>query len=770
MRSLHLLVPAAVLLALAAPARAETREHPSLLQIATDGSRTELPLVRGAVHVSVRGPIAQVRLTQTYANPGTSAIEAVYVFPLPHDGAVGGMTMRLGERTITASIRRRDEARAVYQQARDAGQATALLEQERPNIFTQSVANILPGEEIDVDLTYDLLLAPTEDVWELAIPTVVAPRYIPDGVTDADRITPPSDAAATNPMRFDLDIQNGLPIAEVYSPTHTIVTTELADTHYQVALAGSAMNADRDFVLRWRVAVTRPALAVLADKRPGAALGHLALIVQPPPATEDSGPRELVFVVDTSGSMEGPPLDLAKEAMRWALARLGPDDTFRILHFSDHVSGLDDGASLRATDDEVARGLAYVEALHSDGGTEVLPALRAALAGEHAGRTRYVCFMSDGDVGNETEILADLDERLGSDAHFFSFGIGSSANRYVLDELARHGHGVAQVLLLDQDPAAQVEQVFAQVEAPALQGLTVEWDGVTVSDASPAALPDLFSGQPLVIAGRYAAGGKGTVRVHGTRGGREITLRIPVILPDNGGDGDVLGRLWARRRIAETTDEAAITELALTYSLMSAYTSFVAVENGRRTDGTPTTVEVPVAVPYGMSGDTSAENLYVVDGVNTTGLSYAMAGSMSYSDIAVLDRRLTTRRHWRGSVDVGGAISLDGDQGALSLSAGIEHRDSHLRAIGITAAVWNRDLRTLLVTLARWAMFGPLDVRLGAGAAWFVDEGVGLAWQARVALPLGNGGVAPELELRLDGTTFGEDDLVGAGLGIGLRF
>lgn len=777
-----------VLLSAARPSHAEVA-RPALMRIADDGSRVELPLVRGHVHVDVRGPIAQVQLTQTFANPGDDPIEAVYVFPLPNTGAVGGMTMKVDDRTIRASIRRRDDARKIYEQAKADGKTTALLEQERPNVFTQSVANILGGEEIDVALTYDLLLAPSDGVYELAIPTVVGPRYVNERVGDADRISPPIAEPGTgtgNTLGFDLDLEAGLPITEIYSPTHTIVTAETDTSHYQVQLADADMVANKDFVLRWRIEVTSPALAVLAHKDAGAELGHLALIVQPPPAAAEplAGKRELVFVVDTSGSMEGEPIALVRQAMRYALERLDTDDAFRIFKFADGISGFRDGDLQRASSDNVAAALGYVDALDTDGGTEMRHAIKAALSGEPAsGRTRYVSFMTDGFVGDESAILAEVDERIDPSTYLFSFGVGSSVNRHLLDGLAEHGGGVAHYLLLAEPPEPQIEDFYTQMETPMLGHLRVEWEGLDVVDAAPSTQRHLFAGQPVVFSARYRAGGKATVKVTGRRGDQDVTLRIPVVLPDAGGDGDVLARLWARRRIheldagqvsGEQVDVVAeITEIALAHSLMSKYTSFVAVEERKRTSESPTTVEVPVELPEGVSPSLVGQSWQDISlSSGEASMMYSLAGSSAVRHRYLYD----PNRRWRGSLSLGTGLDTAADTGFLSLSGAAELRISDRNALGVTATLWDRDdharMLSLLGTVARWAMFGVFDLRLGAGAAFVPDQGSGLAWQLRLGVPIPLGKrVHPELEIRIDRAHVGEEeDLFGFGGGIGLRF
>jgi len=813
-------------------------ERPRMVSVGADGVETELPLVRGQFHCEVRGPIAQVAVTQSFHNASDQPIEAVYVFPLPERSAVGGMTMHLGTRTIRAVIRKRAEARAEYADAVRAGKTAALLEQERPNVFTQSVANILPGEDIDVELTYDVLLEPDEDQYELALPTVVGPRYIPgepiakvqagggtaadtDRVPDASRISPPIAAPGHSTgatYAIDLDLDAGLPITDVSSPTHDLVVDQLADGHERVTLAAGDMAADKDLVVRWRVVVKSTALAVLADRTGG--VGHLAVVIQPPPtAAVAADPRELELVVDTSGSMDGEPLALVKRAMRRALDGLDPVDAFRIINFSTDVSGFRDGAVVPATAANLRDARSWVNALTTGGGTEMLQGIRAALPGRPAGgRTRYVVFMTDGYIGNEQEILEAVADLRDPMTHLFSFGVGSSVNRYLLDELARVGDGVAGTMLLDEDPAVQIDRFFDRVAAPALSDIAVEWSGVDVEDPTPAALGAVFAGRPVVIAARYKRGGSGTLTVRGRRGGQALELHIPVALPDGAGDGPVLGRLWARRRMAELSgpgrsDPAAaereITELGLAYSLMSPYTSFVAVENRRRTDRPAVQVQVPVDLPEGVSvragaaggelieitgsapiidtgsttqgvtidqsylssiplpgrtymaalgsvaGASSLENAYYVDGINTTGLSFGPLG------------------RWRVSLDATGGYDLHGDRALAGVSPSLERYLGQGIAVGLGGGLWRLDDRSLgsvLATISRWSILRLFDVRLALGLA-FTGADLGPAWQLRFAAPLPIGGtVRPELTLSLDSLMPNEDRVLAGTFGVGLRF
>ena len=811
--------------------RAARAEDERAKLIAVDGvQRSELPLVQAAMQVEVRGPIAQVRLTQRFANPLDHAIEAVYVFPLHQDGAVGAMTMRIGARTIKAEIRERAAARQLYEEARATGRTAALLEQERPNVFTQSVTGIQPGEAIDVELIYDVLLEPVDDLYELALPTVVGPRYIPGAPTgaapagtgvaadtarvpDASRISPPvapPGVTTGNVFTLDIDLDAGLPVTFIDSPTHEVVLSEPSPEHFRIALADLDAVATKDVVLRWRVAATDPTLAVLADKRD--ALGHIALIVQPPRlAARDPSPRELVFVVDTSGSMEGEPLAIARQAMRFALKQMRPDDHFRILNFSSSVSGFAGGARVVASRDQVQRALSFVNGMRSEGGTEMLSGIRAALADPPPdGRTRYVCFMTDGYIGNEIEILAAIRKERPAGTHLFSFGVGSSVNRYLLDEMARQGQGVSQVLLLDDPPQPQIERFYQQLEAPAWTDVHVEWDGLEVLDGTPRALPALFAGAPIVVAARYRRGGRGLVRIRALAGGSAMELEQAIELPDAGGDGAVLGRLWARRRIRELQErllsgpDAAVTKeitaIGLGHALVTPYTSFVAVDQRPRGDGTVETLAVPVALPDGVAvgGVSYSESSWVVEGASTYE-TIVISDSPPMIDPTSTQQGITisdTHTHeaddyipgalghlggprggsgrargelgaaWLGDLDGGLAgelrfgVGLLGARG-LELGAGARLR----------LARDDRAVMTFLLSLAQWSIVRDLGLRLGAG--WSYDrDALGAAWRAELTFPiraLAGERALPVATFGLGRTTAG-DDHTDVGLGLGLRF
>lgn len=617
----------------------------------------ELVLTRTEVKARVIGFVGQVEVKQTFNNPFSETLEAVYVFPLPDRAAVSDMSIQIGERWVHGLIKRRAEAEAMYAKARREGRTAAVLEQERPNVFTQAVTNIEPGAAVVVSIVYDVELGYDHGDYEFVYPMVVGPRHVPgtalprppsgagrapdtDRVPDGSRITPPVRAPgsrAGHDVTMEVVIDPGMKVDKIWSPTHAIDVDQSAgpsSTAFKVSLPKESRIPNKDFVVRYRLARAGPATAVLVEPELGKRGGYFAMLFEPPAiaAAADITPKDLVFVVDTSASMSGEPIALVKRAMREALKQLGPADTFQIVRFSDGTAAF--GApGLTNTPANVRRGMSYLNGIRADGATETLAGLRAALAGKGApGRLRIVCLMTDGFTGDEAGILTDVARTIGSHTRLFAFGIGSSPNRYLLDRLAGIGRGAAHYALLDEDPAERVAAFYRHLQAPVLTDLEIDWRGLEVEHVSPAVLPDVFAGQPVRVVGHFTRDSRREIVVKGRRGGKSVSYRVAVTLvprverePERGAtsqgsatrtrtsaDGSALARLWARARIAELMSEqrrgerpaivAEVTRLALGHGLISKYTSFVAVED-RVVDhqGKRRTVQVPVEMPEGVS-------------------------------------------------------------------------------------------------------------------------------------------------------------------------
>jgi Ca-activated chloride channel family protein len=646
---------AACVLAASVPATATTgkivpRGEGALL-IARDGeAREPLPLLSTSVAASVVGFVAQVRVRQTFNNPFDQPLEAIYVFPLPHDAAVSQLEVTIGDRRITTEIMKRADAAALYAEARAQGRTAALLEQERPNIFTQSVTGIAPGSAVQVDIVYDLALSYRDGAYEFVYPMVVGPRHVPgaatgappgghgtapdtDQVPDGSRITPPSLPAGERSGRhvsLEVTIDPGKPIRAITSPTHEIAVDrggEDSPTAVRVTLVGRDRLPNKDFVLRYRLADASPVASLLAHRDPAGQGGTFALLVEPPRAPRAAAvrPRELVFVIDTSGSMAGRPLALMKAAMRRAIGELHPRDTFRIVTFAGAPAELGE-APLPGRPAARRRALAWLDRLEAAGSTELLAGLTAALAGAPAGgRLRVVCFMTDGYVGNEKAVLAVAEAAVGRDTRLFTIGVGSAVNRYLLDGLAEVGHGAAAYVALDGDAERAVTEFYRRLRSPVLTGIAIDWGGLEVSEVWPSSPGDLFVGQPLALVGRYRGDGgrRAAITLRGTSGGRAVSWKVPLDLAARHADSDALPRLWARKKIASLAREqlrsedpalvAGITALGLEYRLVTAYTSFVAADQ-RPGDRTAARLYViPVDAPDGTSGDGVEGRAHVVD-------------------------------------------------------------------------------------------------------------------------------------------------------------
>jgi Ca-activated chloride channel homolog len=611
-------------LLLAAPALAQDAEEPEipgegvLEAVGPKGVKLgACPLEHTDVRLDVAGDLVSAHVTQTFANPFDHRIEAVYAFPLPEHAAVHGFRMVIGNRTIEGVLEKREEARKDYEEAKARGESAALLDQERPNLFTQSVANIPPGGKILVTLDYVDALPYSAGAYHVAFPLTIGPRYVPATVADADKVTPPVNLSSRpgHDVSVTVEAETGVPLLGVQSTSHAIVTTRAGASHATVTLAPGDTIPNRDFLLDLAVAPTSIAAGVVAHTR-RAGEGYLKLFLVPAeaPAAADVTPKELVFVLDTSGSQYGVPMDISKGIMHQALSHLGPDDTFAVLRYSDAASALSK-QPMANTPDNVARALAFVDGLEGEGGTNAVGGVRAAFAYPHdASKVRIVVFMTDGFIGNEEEILGEIRKHIG-DSRLFSVGVGSSVNRYLISGMAAAGRG-AEIVATPRDKIETiVDRVFAMIDRPYLTDVTVDWGGLDVSAATPAPIPDLFAGQPLALWARYGHGGRATVRVRGKIAGRPWTQNLDVTLPESEPAHGAVATLWARREIDRLTAEqevrgadalkSQITDLALDYGLATAYTSFVAIEQRAVADagGPPERIDVASELPEGVSPD-----------------------------------------------------------------------------------------------------------------------------------------------------------------------
>ena len=609
----------------------------------------EFPLEHTEVSAEISGFVARTEVAQRYVNPYAEPIEAVYVFPLPALGAVHDFVMEIGERRIVGVVRERAEAERIYAEARAQGQTASLLSEERPNVFTQSVANIEPGGRVTIRLTYFERLVAEHGIYEWVFPMVVGPRYVAgnavatpppggaagvpgappggggtspatDRVPDADRVTPPvlrPGERSGHDIGLTVRLDAGLPVRDLQTVHHAVEVEELSDSVRVIRLAEANAIANRDFVLRWSTAGDEIGYGVLAHR--GQDGGFLALMIRLPAAPTDAQvmPREITFILDVSGSMVGAPLAIETDLVSRCLDALRPDDLFNIVYFAGSNAQLFDAPQHR-TDENVRAAHAFLRGLEGGGGTEMIAGLERALVAAHdPGRLQMYVLLTDGYVAEEDAILELVRTRRG-EARFFAFGIGSSVNRALIDGIGRSGGGFSQVVLPREGEEARrrtVETLFDRIDSPVLVDVAIDWNGLPVEDPYPAPVPDLFAGQTIDLVARYTRPARGTIYVEGRRGAERVRVPVEVELPAYAEAHAALGPIWARERIEDRMAEwqratpsrrrgleAEIVRLATEFRLVSRFTSFVAVDESRAVgDGSPLRVLQPVELPEDVS-------------------------------------------------------------------------------------------------------------------------------------------------------------------------
>lgn len=635
---------------------------------------TDLPLEHTSASISISGNVQQAVVRQVYSNPFSVPIEVTYVFPLPNNGAVDRMRVYIGDKLIEGHVYESETASDMYDEAVEEGRTAGLLVQERPNVFTQKLGNILPGDNITVEIRYVAPLDKFEDEYELVFPMVVAPKYIPgspidegergwsdptDQVPDADRINPsvyPEGMRSGYDIELEVSINAGIPIQDLNSVNHEIITEDNGNTMH-VSLAEEDAIPNRDFVLRYNVNTPDREIGLLATN--GETGGHFMLVLKPEVdlSSDNPAPKEYVFVVDCSGSMSGQPIAVAKESMRHFIRNMSTDDSFQIIKFSNQASSFSE-APIEATRRNINLGLAYVELMHGSGGTEMLSGIRAALGyPEDPERDRFVIFLTDGEIGNEAAVLEEVRSIIGNRTILWSVGIGSSPNRYLLDGLAEEGNGRSFYVGLQEDPGTVASRIHAQVNGSYISNISFDWGRLSVRDVFPEEMPFLLPGEPLFIVGRYAGGGSTTIGISGDIGEDTWNERIRVDFPFDEDENQAIATIWARQKIHQLDrylldapdDESEldlvgrITETALAYQILSDYTSFVAISEEVRIDeyGNSISIEIPVNMPEGMS-------YFGTFGSSSGGLVAATVGSTT---ISVMDQRGMIRMDATGSFE-----------------------------------------------------------------------------------------------------------------------
>ena len=592
-----------------------------------------VPLKHTEVSGQIDGYIASVDVTQQFHNPFDEVIEASYVFPLPHSAAINEFVMKVGDRRIRGIIREKAEAERIYRVASSQKYAVSMMTQQRANIFTQKVANIQPGRQIDISIRYFNTLRYENGAYEFVFPMVVSPRFNPSGTEGVGAVGPgqtgasgqttevqyvPAERSGRDIALF-LNINAGVEVGTVRSVNHEVGVTENGATGRTVTLSPLDSIPNRDFVLRYQVAgdTVRSGLLTHTDRHGS----YFTLMLYPPAELSqvNRAPMEMVFVMDCSGSMNGPakngkPLRQAKDAVRFALNSLTERDTFQIIRFSSNSSKL--GAEpIPATAENINLGLEYLESLKSDGGTQMIEGLSAALDFPHdEGRFRVVTFLTDGQIGNEQQVLGIVGRKLGA-SRIFSFGVGESPNRFLMDRLAILGRGAVSYLSLNDDPIEVMERFNRQISHPVLTDLHIDWGEMRVGDVYPGRLPDLIVGRPVIITGRYR-GQPGDIKISGRVDFETAEFTVNSESGANNHRG--IASVWARLKIKDLMNtlrgnpqakeeiQNEVLEIALDHNLMSSVTSFVAVDTMTRAENqSGRTVEVPSPLPNGgePSGD-----------------------------------------------------------------------------------------------------------------------------------------------------------------------
>ena len=638
----------------------------SLLVEAESGSERRLllaPTVDTDVRMDITAMVARVRVRQTFTNPSDHWVNGIYVFPLPETAAVDHMKLVVGKRVIEGEIRRRALARRIYAQARQSGRKASLIEQQRPNLFTNRVANIGPGESVMVEIAYQQSVSYRDGRFSIRFPLTVGVRYIPgtpkiggfdgggwalntDQVPDASQITPPMTAAGEghpNPIRITVNLDAGMPLSQIASSYHPIQWVETRPHRYRVTLAKGTVPADRDFELVWTPEPGKaPRAALFVQAREDA--DYALLMLMPPEigwARQAALSREMIFVIDTSGSMAGTSIRQAREALQRGLDRLKPGDRFNIIEFNS-VTRLFAPNAVEATPQNLSRARRFVDGLVANGGTEMAGALEAALKDQKEdGRVRQVVFLTDGSVGNEAGLFRIINDRLGR-SRLYTVGIGSAPNAYFMREAATLGKGTFTYIGDIGEVRDKMDRLFEKLEFPVLSDIQIHWGSGAETDYWPRPVPDLYLHEPLIVSFKLDRSER-ELRLSGRMNGQAWQTTLPVV---KGGQASGLDVLWARNKIRSLEQQKsrgvspekikqAITELGLKHHIVTAHTSLVAVDKTptRPADTHSRDAAVPNKMPHGwtmsapkgrLPQTATAAPLHLLLGMLLLGLAFGM--------------------------------------------------------------------------------------------------------------------------------------------------
>ncbi len=626
----------------------EVKQGELLFAGSEKGMYLRAPLVEQNVELNVSGMIVNALVQQHFINTSSEWLEAVYVFPLPDESAVKNMRMIVGERTIIGEIQEKQQARNTYERAKQEGKKTSLLAQKRPNIFTMAVANIPPHESIKVEIEYLDTVRFDNNIFSLRFPMVVGPRYIPgkplpqpqqsiafdetgwavntDQVNDASQITPPvvhpSEQPAT-PVDLKLTLNPGFPVKDLGSLYHGVEIDSVSDTEYELEFDGKVF-ADRDFVVEYRAANVRQISASLFYEKLNGEHYTYFMLMPPVEKTETVLPREVIFVLDKSGSMAGTSIRQAKKALQFAISRLSFHDRFNVIVFNNRASRIY-AQPLPATQNNMVKALQEISALDAEGGTEIASALHLALDGTaDRSRIRQVIFLTDGAVGNEKALFELIHKKLG-DTRLFTIGIGSAPNSYFMSRAAVQGRGSFTYIGKLDEVNDKMTALFEKLENPVVTGLSLKTNGETAIESFPSPLPDLYHGEPVIGVVKSLSPLK-SLTVSGMNTGKVWSVELK-----NEQDRVSAGvaTLWARKKIrslmtalnlgaAEAEIRNEVIDTALQHHLVTKYTSLIAVEQkvSRPTDQNLMSGQVKTNMPqewkhskvFGTSSRTSTHS------------------------------------------------------------------------------------------------------------------------------------------------------------------
>lgn len=607
----------------------EERLAPYFFIEGSDPKTDHFPLKETNVSTTINGVIAETFVTQTYANEGANPVNARYLFPASDSVSIHGMKMQIADQVITAKIQEREEAKKTFETAKSEGKSASLLEQQRPNVFSMDVANIMPGDRVDIELHYTELISSTDGTYEFMFPTVVGPRYAgsqnqalePGGKTKEESLadqwvsSPYLEEGKTPPGKYNItvNLSTGVPITDLSCKSHDVQVEKDGEDKAKITLSNPEEYAgNRDFILDYRLTGQEVNCGLMLDSNQEE--NYFLLMVQPPEryTPDQLPPREYIFILDVSGSMYGYPLDTAKTLIRDLVSGLKESDRFNVLLFSN-ASVQMSPQSVPATKENIQKAVELIEEESGGGGTELAPAIKNALAiPSDKNFARSIITITDGYISGEKEIFEIIGKNISS-ADFFSFGIGDSVNRYLIDGIAKAGEGEAFVVTDPKEAADTASRFRTYVQAPLLTDIKISYDGFDAYEIEPPTIPTLFAKRPIVVFGKWRGEQTGIIRITGKAGKKDYTKEIDVSQIRSAENNPAIPYLWARKKLERLTDygtggtdsaltKKMVTSIGLKYSMMTPYTSFVAVsETVRNPQGNSTDVAQPSALPLHVS-------------------------------------------------------------------------------------------------------------------------------------------------------------------------